>query len=113
MEKENRQIFCRRCDKLLVDDRTGVSEWRNSVSVRMWYSASGTWGTGRELLNYDIGEGLCDDCFAEWWAIAMLFRKWAGKDVTQPEQHRAEERRKEVGWWDKVKEFMETLEAKQ
>lgn len=83
---KNVQIFCSKCGVLLDDPKAEIHKYRHSVTTVFGYSASGTWGLRRDAFEFKSTEGLCDDCFMEWWEIAMRFREWAGLMPIEPDK---------------------------
>lgn len=86
MADKNTQIFCSKCDVLLDDPRANIHKDRHSAHTVFGYSASGTWGLRRDAFTFDSQEGLCNNCFMEWWELAMKFREWAGLMPIEPDK---------------------------
>ena len=73
----NIQLYCDRCGKLMYDKQQNIDEHRNSFIATLGASESGTWGKRYNEVAIKSDDGICDDCFSSFLAIAEILRDWS------------------------------------
>jgi hypothetical protein len=79
------KILCDRCKTTLYDSESGCNLPRYSVTLTFGYSESRTWGHRMDLVDLKSDDGLCEECFKEWWEWGNKLREWSGQKRVEME----------------------------